>query len=409
MTNKEPHGTRNAGRRLMGSLVVVYFVIALEVLIMISPFAGFFYAAFNPALLLLARWPATRWLSAFFLPHMVMPPDVALMAIRVAGSVLFVGGAIVFLVCAGQVYIGKLLSRGPVVGGLYRWIRHPQYLALAVTGVGLAILWPRILTAALWAVMVALYDALAMDEEKRMLRKFSDSYRSYMERTGRFVPRVFGKVVERVPFPRRGFPRFVLVLAVWLALSLGAAFAARAYTVARLPLWSNGQVTVLPVLTADRLPVEHRMSDILALPAIKSRLDRGKGAVLVYVVPRNYIMQGMIADTGPKWRLYEHHQTLAMITNWILHPIAHLQGGHAMHGDMGGMAGGASSGGVVRRAIFVRVASASGGNAPADLFAIGAQRTPRFFADVDFHTLKLLTVKDLGPGTGWGLVPTPMF
>ena len=122
---------------LSGGVTVLYFVIALEVLIMISPFAAFFYAAFNPVPALpCARWAATRWLAAFFLPHMVLPPGLFLKAVRVAGSVLFVGGALVFLACAAQVYFHKLLRRGPALGGLYRWIRHPQYLALALTGLG---------------------------------------------------------------------------------------------------------------------------------------------------------------------------------------------------------------------------------------------------------------------------------
>ena len=56
----------------------MYFIIALEVLIMISPFAAFFYAALNPVLLFFAEWPATRWLTAFFLPHMVSPPGLFL-------------------------------------------------------------------------------------------------------------------------------------------------------------------------------------------------------------------------------------------------------------------------------------------------------------------------------------------
>jgi len=71
---------------------------------MISPFAGFFYAAFDPVLLFLARSPATHWLADFFLPHMVTPPGTFLRIVRVAGSVLFLGGAAVFLACAGQVY-----------------------------------------------------------------------------------------------------------------------------------------------------------------------------------------------------------------------------------------------------------------------------------------------------------------
>ena len=178
---------------LLGVAVLMYFVIALEVLIMISPFAAFFYAVFNPVLLFLARWPESRWLAAFFLPHMVLPPGLFLKAIRVAGSVLFVGGTLIFLVCAGQVYSGKLFRRGPVSGGLYRWIRHPQYLALSLAGLGLAILWPRFLTIVLWTVMVGLYVLLARDEERRMVNAVR-----------RPVPRIHGADREVPPARTRG-------------------------------------------------------------------------------------------------------------------------------------------------------------------------------------------------------------
>jgi protein-S-isoprenylcysteine O-methyltransferase Ste14 len=143
--------------RLLVGVILLYFIIALEVLIMISPFAVFFYAAFNPFLLFLAKWTATRWLADFFLPHMVLPPGPFLKTVRVTGSVLFVGGAIAFLVCAGQVYFNKLFRRVPAASGLYRWIRHPQYVALAATSLGLTILWPRFLTIVLWTVIVGLY------------------------------------------------------------------------------------------------------------------------------------------------------------------------------------------------------------------------------------------------------------
>jgi protein-S-isoprenylcysteine O-methyltransferase Ste14 len=179
-----------AGRRLAArGAIVLSSVVALEIVIMISPFALFFYAVFNPALLALDRSPATRWLTAFFLPHMVVSPDPALSAIRVLGSVAFIAGAAVFLACAVQVYAGKLLRTGPATRDLYAMIRHPQYLALAVSGFGLAILWPRFLTLVLLAVMLFLYYLLARDEEQRMLARFGDGYRGFMERTGMFSPR----------------------------------------------------------------------------------------------------------------------------------------------------------------------------------------------------------------------------
>ena len=98
-------------RAVWQSVIVLYFIIGLEILIMISPAAGFFYAAFNPVLLSLARTPATRWLTAFYLPHMVVPPDPLLTFIRLAGSVLFIVGTFIFLVCAGQVYYHKFARR----------------------------------------------------------------------------------------------------------------------------------------------------------------------------------------------------------------------------------------------------------------------------------------------------------
>jgi protein-S-isoprenylcysteine O-methyltransferase Ste14 len=398
-------------RGLFGAVIGLYFIIALEVLIMISPFAAFFYAAFNPVLLFLAQWPTTRWLAAFFLPHMVLPPGVFLQTVRVAGSVLFVGGLIVFLVCAGQVYFHKFLRLGPALGGLYTWIRHPQYLALALTGLGLAILWPRFLTIVLWTVMVALYDLLARDEERRMVSQFGDKYHEYMARTGKFFPRALERALGRLPFPKPSVPRYLLGFVLLVVVTVGGAFALRAYTIARLPLWSEGRVTAITILPGDSILLEHRMVDVLQLPEVKSRLAQLSGPVLVYLVPQQYVMQGMIADTDPRWRLYEHHQTFAMITDWIFHPFRHLQGGHMMmHHDMGNDSmQGTPPSATVRRLIFLNIHTSRETNAPASMFAINADRTPRFFIDADIHNLQLLDVKDLGPGTGWGLVPTPMF
>jgi protein-S-isoprenylcysteine O-methyltransferase Ste14 len=399
-------------RGVFGGLVFLYFVIALEVLVMISPFAGFFYAVFNPVLLFFARSPATRWLAAFFLPHMVLPPGVLLKVIRVAGSVLFVAGAAAFLVCAGQVYSLQILRRGPAQGGLYRWIRHPQYLALAVTGIGLAILWPRFLTVVLWTVMVALYWLLAEDEERRMTAQFGEQYREYMARTGMFLPRSVERAAGLLPGPlalRAGLG-FVLLA----ALVIGGAFALRAYTIRELPLWSAGRVAAMTILPGDAIMLEHRMGDVLNMPEIKGQLAHAPGPILVYLIPPQYVMQGMIADTGPEWRLYEHHQTLPMIADWIFHPFRHLQGGHMMHmggamaGEMAHM-GGIGGHGPVRRLIFLELGGSGQSPERARLFGINARRTPLFFADLDIHNLILLDLKPLGPGTGWGRVATPMF
>jgi protein-S-isoprenylcysteine O-methyltransferase Ste14 len=372
---------------------------------MISPFAGFFYSVFNPVLLKLAAHPSTRWLSAFYLPHMVLPQDWFLQFVRVMGSVLFVAGVAVFLVCAAQIYTAKFTRKGAVLGGLYSFIRHPQYLALGIAGLGLAILWPRILTVVLWLVMAVIYYFLARDEERRMLKAHPEIYQPYRDKTGMFLP----KEIEQVAVPSTPLGKVVLAVG-FAALILGGAFLLRAYTISNLTLWTKSQnVTGIAILPEDGLKMEHRMADVLALEDVRERISDNK-QYLVYFIPRDYIMQGMIADTGGPWKLYEQHHSLSMITDWIFHPFRHLrEGHHAVHGmHMEHGANEGMEGGVMRRLIFLSIEDTDV-KKPADLFSINALRVPQFMVDVDVHNMRLVEIKDLPHGSGWGTVPTPVF
>jgi len=80
-----------------------------------------------------------------------------------------------------------------ITGGPYRWVRHPMYTVLFLFGLGL------MLVTANWAVGGPLAVALALivaarvpHEEAVMIEQFGDEYRAYMQRTGRFLPRLFG-------------------------------------------------------------------------------------------------------------------------------------------------------------------------------------------------------------------------
>jgi protein-S-isoprenylcysteine O-methyltransferase Ste14 len=393
-------------KTLLVSALALYFVIALEVLIMISPFAGFFYSLFNPVLLKLADHPATRWLSAFFLPHMVLPGDGLLLFVRVMGSILFVSGMVVFLACAVQIYLAKFLRKGAVLSGLYSWVRHPQYLGLGIAGLGLSILWPRFLTAVLWLVMAIVYYLLAKDEERRMLNAHPETYQWYMKKTGMFLP----KRIERSLTPSSRLGKMVLAL-VFSVLAVSGTFLLRSYTVHHLTLWTGARnVTALAILPEDGAKMDHRMGTILELKEVQKRLRDNKH-YLVYFLPRDYIMQGMIADTGGDWKLYKQHHALSMVTDWVFNPFGHLRDGHhAMHSGMrmqhqnnAGM-----EGGITRRLIFLSIEDTQV-KSPADLFSINATRVPEFMIDVDVHDLRVLAVKDLAHGSGWGSVPTPMF
>ena len=392
----------NKNKAVMSSAIVLYFVICLEILIMISPFAGLFYTVFNPFLLETAKHPATRWLSSFFLPHMVVPPDAFLKFIRIIGSVLFVGGIVVFLTCAVQVYASKIFRKGAVSKGLYSLIRHPQYLGLGITGIGLSILWPRFLVAVLWLAMVLIYYFLSKDEERRMLREHPAAYKEYMGRTGMFLP----KSIEHYLAPSNVSGKIVL-FGLIASFTVGGAFFLRDYTIRHLPLWTDTNVVALALLPDDLEKMEHRMGDILKMEAVKARL-KSNDHYLVYFLPPNYIMQGLIADTGGEWKLYKHRHTIGMFADWILHPFSHLKEGHHMMHGAEGHAGHRMSMGVERRLLFLKVEKVAA-DTPYEVFSIGAERTPEFMVDMDIHTLTIHDLKELPKDTGWGKVPTPIF
>lgn len=392
----------NKNKAIFNSAMVLYFIICLEILIMISPFAGFFYSVFNPFLLEIAKYPATKWLSSFFLPHMVVPPDDFLKFVRIMGSVLFVGGIVVFLTCALQVYANKFFRRGAVSKGLYSFIRHPQYLGLGIVGIGLSILWPRFLVVVLWLVMILVYYFLSKDEERRMLKDHSAAYKEYMDRTGMFLP----KKIEHHVSPSTVLGKITLFVLI-AAFTVGGAFFLRDYTVRHLPLWTDTNVVALAILPDDLGKMEHRMGDILKMEKVKTRL-KDNDHYLVYFLPPDYIMQGLIADTGGEWKLYKHEHTIRMFAGWIIHPFSHLkEGPHAMHGS-GGRVGHSMTTGVERRLVFLKVDNVTVSK-PYDVFSISAGRTPEFMVDMDIHNLSIRNLKELPKDTGWGKVPTPIF
>ena len=176
------------GKVVRSSVVIFYLLIGLEIIIMISPFAAYFYAGYGPLLNALYAFPATAWLTGFFLPHAVVSKSSVLNFINGFGRTLFSLGILTFLIGAFQVYSAKFRHNGVVSVILYRWIRHPQYLFLAIAGLGLLLFWPRFFILILYVSMLFVYYLLARHEEQRMLAKHGESYRAYMSHTAMFFP-----------------------------------------------------------------------------------------------------------------------------------------------------------------------------------------------------------------------------
>ncbi len=78
-----------------------------------------------------------------------------------------------------------------VTSGIYRYIRHPLYLSLMLLGWGIFLKDPSWAGFLLALAATALLTATALAEETENLRYFGVTYREYMARTSRFLPRLF--------------------------------------------------------------------------------------------------------------------------------------------------------------------------------------------------------------------------
>ena len=112
----------------------------------------------------------------------------------IVGAALGVIGLV--LILAGwrtiyKAYWSKDRGEGALVtGGIYRYIRHPQYTGLMLLSLGMILDWATLPTLILLPVMAVVYYRLARREENDMIAEFGDEYRAYMLRTRRFIPYV---------------------------------------------------------------------------------------------------------------------------------------------------------------------------------------------------------------------------
>ncbi len=77
-----------------------------------------------------------------------------------------------------------------VTSGPYRWVRHPFYGVMAMLIVAISLVaanWFFLLSGCL---VLMLLVVRTRTEERNLLDRFGDDYRSYALRTGRFLPRI---------------------------------------------------------------------------------------------------------------------------------------------------------------------------------------------------------------------------
>ncbi len=396
---------------LLAATSIAYLLIGIEIIIMISPFALYFYAVYGPILNFLASFQLTRWTTEFFLPHMVFLDNSLILFISYL-QVFLVIGLVLFLSAAIPLYWGRFTKKGVVQFSFYSKIRHPQYLFLAISGFGLMLYWPRFIIVFMYITMLFVYYFLARNEEWRMQIEQPALYESYMAQTPMFLPGEPGGAAYRLFF---GWitPRWVGLLTVYFVTLAGAmllAMGIRMYTISHIhPVYQEGLalVSVFP-----RPPEEIRdlyrkariVKEVDALVAIQ------KGANLVYVMPGDFFLNALVTDEDRRfsddmlerfpeiieWHQHKFNGGLGRFFKIFYNFVSSLGSVHTNYD--------------VERLIFVRVTDAQNRLVPSqEVFEMGLQRTPVLLIDLDATTHEVMAVLWTSEKHKWGKMPMPTF
>lgn len=76
-----------------------------------------------------------------------------------------------------------------VTSGPYRRVRHPMYSTVILLVAAASLLTANVIVALGGLGMFTLLAARSRIEEERLVERFGDAYRTYQQRTGRFIPR----------------------------------------------------------------------------------------------------------------------------------------------------------------------------------------------------------------------------
>jgi len=175
------------GKWLLVATIAAYCLIGVEIVVMITPFALYFYSVYGPILRFLDNVSWLSWTTEFFLPHMVFPNAPVILGISYLQLLLIIG-LVLFFSAAIPLYYRRFTKKGVVCGGIYAKIRHPQYLFLAIYGFGLLLYWPRFIILLFYVTMLFVYYLLARNEEWRMQQSDPEAYKNICATPPCFCP-----------------------------------------------------------------------------------------------------------------------------------------------------------------------------------------------------------------------------
>ncbi len=152
----------------------------------LSVVLGSFYFGYCASVVTYLTEPTWMAWSAVDLPALVRWGGAVIVlfgAILATWSLKSLGRNFAFAVVPKQQH--TLVTTGP-----YRWVRHPLYSTFLVEAMGISLFMSNWFVATMAGFLWALAVFRTWQEEEKLIERYGDEYRQYMNRVGRFFPRL---------------------------------------------------------------------------------------------------------------------------------------------------------------------------------------------------------------------------
>jgi methanethiol S-methyltransferase len=116
--------------------------------------------------------------------------------LEIPGIIIFGIGAALVVLAWGKIFEAK--NRFLVTSGLYKHLRHPQYLGILIATLGMIIYKFSPLSLALWPFLLLIYYRLAKKEERIMENIYGPEFIEYKTKVPMFLPLKRGFPTRRI-------------------------------------------------------------------------------------------------------------------------------------------------------------------------------------------------------------------
>lgn len=141
------------------------------------------------------------------------------------GILLF--GFLIRIIARGQKAEKSPQGENLVTDGVYAFLRHPMYLGTLLIGLGVTfVLFKWWVFLFFLLVFLVIYLPQINREEKKLLKQFEEEYKSYCEKTPKYLPHLFKKKGEleyiwlKLSWIKKELPSLVVTLSLVFCIEL---------------------------------------------------------------------------------------------------------------------------------------------------------------------------------------------